>query len=299
MTKIGIATVTYNAERHIEKFILSLLLNKESISFVVFVDNHSGNDIRPFIKKLDGHIDYHIITNSKNIGYSAAINQGIDFLRKKDCEYILVTNNDITIQEGGVALLLEDAEKSDADVVGVPTTNDGNSFVLSNSFDDKKGCVTHSVISKALLLEKSKTQTVESTLYVQGGIVFFRERFFRTVGVYDPFLFFGGDELDFLLRVTRCEKQVNCVISLRAWSFFDHYTHHDGRFKMLKAKMMLQGVVYVLLKHGFGPRTLLFRNVVGDLLRNLGKKNFIRHLVLTFFFMRSFIISYRRLRQGA
>jgi len=290
-SNLGVVTVTYNSTRHLGGFIESLLLNKESISFVVFVDNNSSDDILSIIQKLDGHITYSYIRNSKNIGYSAAVNQGITLLREKELKYILVTNNDLTISVGGVDVLVRDMDIIHADVIGIPTTNDKKNYVLSNSYDVKTGDIAHLVLSKDDLLIKLKKESVEKTTYVQGGVVLFNETFFRKVGLYDPFLFFGGDELDFLFRVLSFKETVACYISLGAWDLFDHHTHHDGRFKLLKAKMMIQGVVYVLFKHGFPFWTGIFWNKIGALLRDLGKRSFRRHCVLVLLLLRAIIFS--------
>ena len=135
--------------------------------------------------------------------------------------------------------------------------------------------------------------TTEPSEYVQGGVVLFRAGFLKMVGLYDPFLFFGGDELDFLLRITdsHSRNDIKCAISLRAYNLFDHHTHHDGRFKLRKATMMIQGIVYVLLKHGFMPWSVQYRYTMHKLLEELGKKSFKRHLVLTILYIRGLVIS--------
>lgn len=294
---VGVTTVIYNATRHLKGFVESLLENKESVAFVVFVDNHSSDLFLPYLKPLDGVIRYTVIHNKTNVGYSQAINQGISLLREEGNRYVLVTNNDVTIAPGGIDILVQDMRSADADVVGIPTTNDKESYVLSNRYDTHTGKVHHDIVSQEVLLEKISVSPVEKTMYVQGGVILFRESFFNTIGVYDSFLFFGGDELDFLLRINTYRKPVNCIISLRAWNSFDHHTHHDNRFKFLKAKMMIQGVVYVLLKHGHSATTAIFWNTIVSLCQELGKKSFKRYLVLSFFVVRALIVSHRYLRR--
>ena len=292
-TNLGIVTVLYNAERHIERFLDSLIRNQEVIDHVIFVDNASKDNSLKYLSRLDGSISYEVISNEENIGYSAAVNQGLSMLITKNFEHILVTNNDLEIKEGGISLLLEDMESTHADVVGIPTTNDTKHYILGNSFNRGSGEVNYRSVEKEVLEDLITRTTTESSKYVQGGVVLFSKRFLQVIGLYDPFLFFGGDELDFLLRITdsRSHFDIKCAVSLRAYNLFDHHTHHDGRFKLRKATMMIQGIVYVLLKHGLMPWSVQYRCTMHKLLEELGKKSFKRHMVLTILYIRGLVVS--------
>lgn len=290
-SRAGIVTVIYNAQHHIDGFLTSLIRNKESIKHIIFVDNASRDSSLDHLSSLDGIISYEVIKNKSNIGYSAAVNQGITVLLEKEFDYILVTNNDLTIQEEGIRTLVEDMENIHADVVGVPTTNDGTTYVLDNSFDKKTGIVTYNSITKESLIEKLTLVKTIPSLYVQGGVVLFHRRFLTMIGLYDDALFFGGDELDFLLRITSSLDKVVSIISLRSYNLFDHRTHHDGRFKLRKAVMMIQGVMYVLFKHGYMPWSTVYENVMGKLLDELAKKSFKRRIALFGICLRSFIVA--------
>ena len=290
---LGIVTVLYNAERHIERFLDSLIRNQEVIDHINFVDNASKDNSLKHLLKLDGSISYEVISNEENVGYSAAVNQGLSMLLTKNFEHILVTNNDLEIKEQGLAILLEDMEQARVDVIGIPTTNDTEHYILGNSFNKKTGEINYRSVEKEVLEDLITQTTTESSEYVQGGVVLFSKRFLQTIGLYDPFLFFGGDELDFLLRITDSHSRfdIKCAISLRAYNLFDHHTHHDGRFKLRKATMMIQGIVYVLLKHGLMPWSVQYRYTTHKLFQELGKKSFKRHIVLTILYIRGLVIS--------
>ena len=279
--KIGIVTVLYNSSCHLDMFVESILLNKNNIKEVVFVDNNSSDNPKDFLKKMDNIIDYSIIKNKSNIGYSKAVNQGAHNLFAKGYDFIMVTNNDLKIKEGGLGILLDDMIKNKADVIGVPTTNDGKNYKLSCHYDKKlDDFVPDEDVSISKLKEMiSISQTVRSA-YVQGGIILFNRKFFEKIGFYDDYLFFGGDETDFLMRIRESKIDIKCLISLRAFEYVDHFTRHDGRFKFLKAKMMIQGETYILMKHGYGFFSAKFYKRIKKLYFQLNKGSIIRFFVL-------------------
>lgn len=289
---IGITTVIYNSSPHLSLFVDSLILNAKMIGEVVFVDNNSIDDFVSILAGLDGYIKYSIVSNNENKGYAMAVNQGIKKLLHANYEYILVTNNDLRMKEGVLSVMLEDMLDSKTEVVGVPTTSNGREFLIGNRYD----AIRKSIIPVPAVHEKeieamiARTHTTE-THYVQGGIILFKKTFFTTVGLYDDYLFFGGDESDFAIRLIRASSPVQASISLRSYNLLDHFTHHDGRFKLLKARMIMRGETYVLMKHGYGIFTSFFWKKVRSLCGELGKRNIIRYVILSSFLVYSLIVN--------
>lgn len=289
---IGIATVLYNSTRHLDTFIESLLANKDAVGEVVFVDNNSHDEPENRLKKLNGAIPYSIVRNTMNVGYAKAINQGIHTLMSKGYDFILVTNNDMKIKEGAMEILLQDMIVSHADVVGVPTTNNGTDYIVGCHYDKEKNEVLpDSQVTVPELLQRIERSSIAETVYVQGGIILFNNSFFQKIGFYDEYLFFGGDESDFTLRILESKEKIKAIISLRAHNKFDHFTHHDGRFKLLKAKMITQGETYVLMKHGYGLFSTKLHRKIRSLYSELGKGSIPRILLLSSFFIRAIVVN--------
>ena len=290
--KVGIVTVLYNSSRHLDIFIESILLNKENISKVIFVDNGSSDKPEDFLKKLDKVVDYLIIKNKTNFGYAKAMNQGIHTLFNNGYNFILATNNDLKIKEGGLAVLIDDMTKNEADVIGVPTTNNGTDYRLGCHYDKELDeFISDNEISVEKLKEMISISPVVNSAYVQGGIILFNKKFFEKIGLYDDYLFFGGDESDFLIRIMKSRLDIKCLISLRAFEYIDHFTKHDNRFKFLKAKMITQGETYVLMKHGYGIFSSKFYKKIKSLYVELSKGSIIRFFVLSLLFIRAFFVN--------
>ena len=127
--KATIVTVTYNSENNLNYFINNLYNNLDYIDNIIFVDNASKDNTLELINSIK--IEKNIIKNSKNIGYSAAINQGIKKGLEENKKYILVTNNDLVFEKGIIKEMIELAEESESDAMGVFGYNDINKNYFS------------------------------------------------------------------------------------------------------------------------------------------------------------------------
>lgn len=92
MPQISIILVSYNSTEHISSCLDSIHEKGPAVEVIV-VDNASSDDI---VKKIKTDFSEAIlICNEQNLGFSAAINQGI---RKAKGKYILVLNSDVTLE---------------------------------------------------------------------------------------------------------------------------------------------------------------------------------------------------------
>jgi GT2 family glycosyltransferase len=97
--KAGVVIVNYNNFSDTIKYINDYLFKQESIDLeIVVVDNASPNEsLKMLENEFSGNEKITIIANNKNSGYAAGNNIGIRFLEKTDCGYIVISNNDIEI----------------------------------------------------------------------------------------------------------------------------------------------------------------------------------------------------------
>ena len=99
--KIGVVIVNYNNYNDTIKYINKYLLKQSLIDLkIVIVDNHSPNESFSQLKQeFSGNSKIKLILNDKNSGYSGGNNIGISFLEISGFEYILISNNDIEIDD--------------------------------------------------------------------------------------------------------------------------------------------------------------------------------------------------------
>ena len=299
MKKLALVTVTYNAEKNLSFFLPSLIKNRDSIDAVYFVDNCSSDTTLETLTlfKNEGTlvVPLEIIANTKNYGYTYAINKGIQKALDDGFDYICVTNNDIIFDEGFMSTFLEDAKREKTDALGVPASINSKDVGLGYRLDTVRYLPKKdgSIKREDLAAKSIQNQTL-SIDFPHGGTILFSRFFFEEVGMYDHHLFFGGDELDFLYRVTAYnavhDVSIKCAVSLRAFFLMDNLSKHNTSHKITKAKRMLQGNARVNLKHRFTPLQLGLYKEQQALIRDLSKDSPLRYIALYLFAFRGLCI---------
>ncbi len=299
MKKLAIITVTYNAEKNLSFFLPSLEKNREAIQGIYFVDNNSADNTLYTLESWRSFSGVNIIKNSKNYGYAYAINIGIKKALDDGYDYFCVTNNDIVFNEGFFTELQNEAMTHNIDALGVPAsineTDLGLGYLLdTNTLLPKK--TPH--LQRSALSSLLTTNPLPPIDAPHGGTILFSRRFFEAVGLYDPQLFFGGDELDFLYRIHKhnasYNQEIKCAVSLSSFYKMDNLTKHNTGDKIIKARGMLQGNARVYLKHGFTPFQVGLYREQYRLIQGLSKGNLVRYVVLYFFAIRGLCIEVAR-----
>jgi GT2 family glycosyltransferase len=91
MPEAGIVIVTYNSAAHIGA---CLEAARGADAPVVVVDNASSDETREIVQ---AHTGVRMIANTRNLGFAAAINQGV---RALDAEFVLALNPDARLETG-------------------------------------------------------------------------------------------------------------------------------------------------------------------------------------------------------
>ncbi|MFA5132122.1 MAG: glycosyltransferase [Candidatus Paceibacterota bacterium] len=303
MKNIALVTVTYNAGKNLPFFLPSLVQNKEIISHVYFVDNNSKDTtlstLETFKKLEEESFDVHIISNRKNYGYTHAVNSGIQKALDDGFKYICVTNNDIAFEHGFFAKMLSEFTENTIDALGVPASINEHDLGLGYSLDSttyapkKDQPIKRKDIQREIL--KNPLPSID---FPHGGTILFSRYFFENIGLYDHHLFFGGDELDFLYRVTAYnaahDTKIKCAVSLTSFLKLDNLSHHNNGNKFIKARGMLQGNARVHLKHTSTPfQSKLYREQ-HSLIQSLAKGSLMRYIALYLFALRGLCIEIYR-----
>lgn len=107
--KVSIIIPNYNGLEFLEKCFLSISTQSyhEKLDIIV-VDNGSDDGSIQFIEQR--YPDYHLIQNKENLGFAAAVNQGI---KSSDADYIFLLNNDVVLDDKCISNLLECMEREE------------------------------------------------------------------------------------------------------------------------------------------------------------------------------------------
>ena len=94
MTSLDISAViiSYNSSGFLSANLKSLQEQSPAFKKIVFVDNHSQDDSREWLKRQSG---IHLVLPEKNLGYAAAVNKGIANCSSR---IVLIANADIILE---------------------------------------------------------------------------------------------------------------------------------------------------------------------------------------------------------
>ena len=106
--KVSVVIPNYNGADFLNKCLNSLEKNSlENEDFIylniIIIDNGSSDGTIEFLNnKIESNnipnIDYYLISNSDNLGFSKAVNQGINLANTHDSKYVCLINNDVEIR---------------------------------------------------------------------------------------------------------------------------------------------------------------------------------------------------------
>jgi GT2 family glycosyltransferase len=198
---IYIIIPNYNGFENL-KCVLRSLKNQTFKNYkAVIVDNGSSDESVKFVE--ENYKDIILIKNIENLGFSKAINTGIEYsLKDSACEFILLLNNDIELREDfiekGIKTFLE---VKGTDFIAVKMLN----FFKRDFIDD-----TGNFIGKKGRLplvrgqgEKDSGQFDESGLVFGAcaGAAFYKAEIFKKVGLFDEDFFAYLEDVDLSFRL--------------------------------------------------------------------------------------------------
>lgn len=202
MKKVFIVALTWNRSDLIEECLTSLrkVKSKHKICVIV-VDNHSIDDTVRIIKQKFPEVI--LIRNKKNLGWSGGNNKGIAFALKKHADYILLLNNDITIDKQCIDNLVKVMESDTTlGIVGPKIFRSGtNPRIISNAgnfftkdfFGYSRG---------GGRIDNGKYNSVVKVDFV-AGVAFAKAAVFEKVGFFDERYFLYFEDVDFCMRAKK------------------------------------------------------------------------------------------------
>jgi len=198
MEKVIIIILNWNGKELLKDCLSSLFKLTDYPNYkVIVVDNGSNDGSVEFVKQNFPQAD--IIALDKNYGFSKGNNIGIKYaLEKYNPEYILLLNNDTEIiQKDWLKLLVESAEKYNAQIVGCK-------LIYPN------GKIQHAGIDIKFLSEhigrfenKEKYSFIKYIGAVTFACVLIKKEVIEKIGLLDEIFFAGHEDLDYCFKARK------------------------------------------------------------------------------------------------
>lgn len=193
---VSIVILTFNQLKYTRECIESIRQHTSEPHEIIFVDNGSKDGTIKWLRTLvTNNLNYRLIENTKNFGFSRGCNQGIE---ASSGEYILLLNNDVVVTEKWLAGILECLNSApDIGIVGPMTNNiSGPQKVHEVGYSSITDLETY-----ARDFRKQNRYRRISCRRVVGFCMLFRRRLVEDIGLLDESFGTGNfEDDDFCLR---------------------------------------------------------------------------------------------------
>lgn len=251
--KIGVVTVTYNAEAFLDAFFRDTLRQSHA-NFVLYVVDNASSDTSVEKSRLVKDERIQIIEVGKNLGVAEGNNIGIRMAIDDGCTHLLLINNDTEFSEDLFATLLGEMNRLRADMV-VPKMYffEPNDLIwcAGARFSKRFGWSTpHTGEGE---VDRGQFDEVRKIDYCPTCCMLISLDAFQEIGFMDPKYFVYFDDTDFCLRAMRKGKDLYYVPTAKLWHKISSST--GGTDSPFHIKMYSRNKVYFLLKN-FGAYSM-------------------------------------------
>ena len=261
---IYIITVNFNTSDHTIELIKSLREINYKNYRIIIVDN--GSEILDYKKLKCIEEDSIIIRSDINLGFSGGNNIGIKRAIEEGSEYILLLNNDTTVEKDFLLTLVESIKRNDADVVCPKILNYYDKRIINYAGGDiipYKGAVNIYGLGE---YDSKKYDVCKEVTFAHGCCMLIsREALIACGGLEDSyFLYFEDTDLSAKLKaigkkiIYEPKALVYHKESISTKRFSDNYQYYFCRNRLqfirnnIKYPMKILAIIYTffyIMKH--------------------------------------------------
>jgi GT2 family glycosyltransferase len=244
---------------HTHAAITSILKNSYANYRVIIVDNGSFNTSVEQLQREFPQVTFKI--NDSNLGFSKGCNVGIqEALKDVHCEYVLLMNNDATIERDSLQAAVDVAEKRSS--IGIVSGK-----ILSSRPPHTiwyAGGRIHSWRGRAVVrgfgeVDRGQYDHPSETGFVTGALMLIKRVLLTTVGLLSEEYFFGVEDWDFSERTRRAGFTIyyepSCLAHHAAdgshWNYDPKFFYNCYRNKLIFQQNHLPRLVFRVWKAAF------------------------------------------------
>lgn len=210
---------------------------------VIVVDNaSSGDDVQILRERFGNRII--VIENDRNAGFPEGCNIGIRHALEGDCKYILLLNNDTTVDTEFLTELVKITEEDPkVGIVGSKILY----YYMPNRIQAAGGRIIWWIGYIGQYGKQEDTGQYDGVFerdYVFGTSLLLSRTLVEKIGLMDPFYFFGVEEFDYCTKARHAGFKVFYTSASRVW-------HKDGASR---AKLTDYPETFDLIKKSAGMK---------------------------------------------
>jgi len=270
-TRVSIIVLNWNGKTWLEKCLSSILNQKISESFeLLLVDNNSSDDSISYVQHRFPQVK--VVKLDKNYGFPEGNNRG---LKHAQGEYLILVNMDTEADDGWLMKLVQAADEyKDYQIlcsIQLPR------IVRNPVKDSRCPYMNVNAFARPMLNFSISELPIIDSLFASGGCFLIRKAWLDNIGyLFDPYYFFGAEDLELSLRTILVGGQIGYVRDSRI-------AHYVGG-----ANFSSQRTSY------FGTR-----NVLLTYYKLFEQKNFIKIFLVQIVYVIAFLFARRKQRDRA
>lgn len=244
---IGIVTVLYNSETVLEDYFSSLNIQTYHDFILYVVDNKSPDNSLALSHKLAETSFFRtvFIENEDNFGVAKGNNLGIQKAISDGCEMVLISNNDVIIENDAIDLLINGIKLHNASMVVPKIYYSGTDLIWAAGgyFNKLTGLNAHygDRVKDSGQFQKAKLVTYSATCFM-----LIRKEVFERMGLMDENYFVYYDDTDFMYRALKKQETL--------WYIPESVVHHKeststGFMSDFSVRYLYRNLVYFTLKN--------------------------------------------------
>lgn len=206
--KVDIILVNYNGYTDTVECVKSIKKIAYTNHRIIVVDN--GSTIEP--KK--NQVDYlksntYFIESIDNLGFSGGNNIGIDVALREKADYILLLNNDTTVEPDFLDILVETAESNDnVGIVGGKIlfySDPSLVWYAGGEYYRDKGVSSHTLYKQK---DKDKANLIQEVSFITGCLMLIPRCVIENVGKLSEEYFLYSEDTDYSCRVANAQYKL-------------------------------------------------------------------------------------------
>lgn len=201
-----------------------------------------------------------IIKNEKNYGFAEGNNIAIRYaLRVLNSDYILMLNNDTVVDKKFLSELVRVAESNEKIGIVGPKIYFYDRPASIQSAGGKISFIkgrTYPLQYNELDRDSKLSNELKKTEFVCGCVMLIHNRFLRKFGLFDPFYFSYGEDVDLSLRIRKEGYELFLVPQAKIWHKGSAST--GGYMNPFAYYYSVRNAIYFVLKYGNVIQCLVF-----------------------------------------
>ncbi len=206
--------------------LISLKKSSIRLSKIFVFDQASEDGSGKKLQEMYGNdSQVEVVINGKNYGFAVGINIGVQKALDTGADYVFLLNNDTIVDEYCINHLYDVLKSESKAAVAGPAilyySNPEKLWQAGGYFSKIKMGVK--VPDKGKLLSEINHR-INSVEFLTGCALLIPRSTFQTIGLFDPSLFFYGDDVDYGLRVKEAGLNMYFVPEAKVWHKIEDIT---------------------------------------------------------------------------